>query len=169
MGNPNTAERVPFLPGTAIGATSTAELDAKDSQATPVVAKFYLPGSNILLNRPFLIRAAGRATGGTTTNLTVKVYIDSTAVFSSGAIAVNSVSGNFLLECLLFGDSTSAQIIGLGGGWVNLTAVARAITTALTSADFATETIHAVKVTFQFSASHANNAAVLQELVLDVL
>ena len=157
----DTTARCPLLPSDAIGASSTSELQFTKSGVNCTCP---FEGSNVNRNRPFFIRLWGRATGGTTTNLTIKLYYGlatGTNLATSGAIAVNSVSGNFFLEALVVVDNTSLKMQGLLKGWVNATAVAQAfLTTATTATDPSVEG-NSFSVTAQFSASNAGNLAIL--------
>src|SRR5262249_3390767 len=133
MPNANTISFVAKVAGTAIGASSTSEIQFTDSAGNNAALAI---GTNTLNSRKFRIKLGGRATGGTTTNLTIKLYSGSalnSAIFTSGAIAINSVSGNFSLDAELETDATSKILQGLAKGQVNATAVAQAATTAVTS------------------------------------
>jgi len=161
--NANIIARCGTLPGAAQGASSTSELQfagADSAQANVRVSPGYLA------NRQFVLKAGGHATGGTTTNLTVKLYLgksatigSNTLIFTSGAVAINSVSGNWELEAILIADVTSLKIQGVAYGALNNTAVAQAAIAAVTTTNPNT-TEQAFTVTLQFSVSHANNAAI---------
>src|SRR5262245_56066444 len=118
----DTSARAALLPSDAIGASSTSEISFTKSSVNVTCP---LEGSNINNKRPFYVRLWGRATGGTTTNLTIKLYYGSVAsgtnIATTGAIAVNSASGNFFLEGMVIVDSTSLKLQGLLKGWVNAT------------------------------------------------
>jgi hypothetical protein len=125
-------------------------------------------GAPALKNRRFKVRLGGRVTGGTTTNFTVKLYLGAainSLIFTSGAIAVNSVSGNFHLEAELDCDSTSKILQGLARGQVNASAVAQAATTAVASTD--PTVAQSFSASGTFSVSNASNAAVLDYLEVD--
>ena len=77
-----------------------------------------------------LVQAAGRATGGTTTNFTPSIQISAagagvpsttaasnTTLFSLTATAFNSASGNWVVKVELLWDPVSGQINGLGSGY----------------------------------------------------
>lgn len=165
-----------FAPSAAGGASSTSEFQFADSSSNALLA--YLPGSSALANKPFRIMAWGRVTGGTTTNFTVKVYYGTTSgtsLATSGAIAVNSVSGNFMLFLDVVWDSTSGKIQGRFSGHVNGTAVAAAILSSVTTPgsgtlpSAASASTIAVSASGQFSASNASNAAILDGLQVEVI
>ena len=163
-----------------LGGTSTSERFFLTSSASGGVASgsavmCRLPGSNILKNRPFRIRAAGRVTGGTTTNFTAKIYYGNNATVSSNTQiattstnAVNSASGTWLLECECTMDSTSLKICGVFFGFVNATAVAQVtLSNNVTILDPSTEpslttasaTQNVLTVTGTFSTGNASNVA----------
>lgn len=171
-----------------LGGTSTVETLFKSATASGGVAagsplQCRLPGSNTLKNRPFVIRLAGRVTGGGTTNFTAQLYLGNTTsattnakLATTGAIAVNSSSGNFLLETKCMWDSTSGKIGGYFEGYVNATAVAQVINSTLpTSVDLSTEanlnvaaaTTNAITCTGTFSSGFAGNLAIVD--VFEVL
>lgn len=77
-----------------------------------------------------LVQAAGRATGGTTTNFTPSIQISAagagipsttaasnTTIFSLTATAFNTASGNWVIKAELLWDPVSGQINGLGSGY----------------------------------------------------
>lgn len=167
MANVNTVRMAPRLPGTAVGASSDVELDLLDSAGN--AAGFYLPGSGRMLGKSWNLRALGRATGGTTVNLVIKLYVGSTAIATSGNLVFNSVSGNWRLEAQVVGDATSGRLQGILKGVGYETPVAQAqLTAGLSSVDFTTEGANLVKATAQFSTSNAGNSAILDELSLEV-
>lgn len=166
LGGTSTTEKL-FLSAIASGGVAAG---------SPLMCR--IPGSNTLKNHFFRIRIGGRVTGGTTTNLTVSLYqgtsttiASNTKIASTGAIAANSLSGNWYLECLVGWDSTSTKLQGIMYGWVNATAVAAAImTSVVTTPDLTTEAvlnvasaastnIPALTVTGTFSSGNASNVA----------
>lgn len=167
-----------FCPSAAQGASSTSEFQFQDSSSNALVC--WLPGSSKVANRPIRIKAWGRVTGGTTTNFTAQIYManattsqtlaNSTSLATTGAIAVNSLSGNFELELTGIWDSTSNKFQGVQAGWVNGTAVARAIASSVTKPALAPST-EGIGITASgtFSASNASNAAILDGLEVEVL
>ncbi len=168
MPNANTCFLTIRLPGAAQGASSTAEFQFQNKDGGNAVLT--VPAGILNGRRQIILRAGGRVTGGTTTNFTGKVYLGATIagtlVFSSGAIAVNSASGNWFLEVAFVIDATSDKIQGIGYGNVNATAVAQA-NVSVTSAD--PETVLQFCASGQFSASHASSAAYLDFLEMDVM
>lgn len=167
MANVNTIASTPLLPGNAVGASSTSEIQFLDNTGANAVLKV---GPNYLVSRKFKIKLGGRATGGTTTNLTVKLYTGAALgsnLLTSGAVAINSVSGNFQIEAELETDPTSKNLQGLFKGQVNATAVAQAATTAVGSIDATVAQSFSASATF--SASNAGNLAILEYFELEAL
>lgn len=167
------------LPSDSLGASSTSEFAfsktvVEGGTSTSRNLSIAVPGAEKLKNKPIRIRAWGRVTGGTTTNFTVKIYSGTvaagTSLATTGAIAVNSVSGNFNLVIEGVWDSTSDKLQGIFKGHVNGTAVAQVITSSVTqpAIDPSLETF-ALSASGQFSGSHASNAAILDGLELEAL
>ncbi len=165
-----------------LGGTSTSEKQVLMASASGGVVsgsplQCRIPGSNTMKNRAFRIRVGGRVTGGGTTNFTISLYQGNSATVSSNTKiatsstnAVNSMSGNFYLECLCAWDSTSTKLQGIMYGWVNATAVAAAImTSVVTTPDLTAEatlttasgaaTVPILTVTGTFSSGFAGNVA----------
>ena len=163
------------LGGTATNEKAFLSASASGGVASGSALPCRLPGSNILKNRPFLIRVAGRVTGGTTTNFTGIIRYGNSATVASntqlattGAIAVNSASGTWLLECECTMDSTSLKLCGVFYGYVNATAVAQiTLSNNVTVLDPSTEpalttssaTQNVLTVTGTFSSGNASNVA----------
>lgn len=87
---------------------------------------------------PFKLRINGKITTGASCNVTVALQQgNSTTVTSgnniatTGALAVNTTSANFQLECVVIWDSVAQKLQGaiLPSSWVNATAVATAVLT----------------------------------------
>jgi hypothetical protein len=161
--------------------TSTTETAFTSDGTIPVVLDLPTAGELANTNGPttaiFKVRAYGRVTGGTTTNFTAVLYSgtsatlsSNTAIETSGAVAVNSISTNWALETTIVWDTTSDEMHGRGWGMVDdtVTAVA-ALTNSPTSVDPAGDTSLGFVVSWQFSAGNASNAAVLDGFVLEVL
>ncbi len=164
-----------------LGGTSTSEAQfltasAMGGRASGQPLACRIPGSNTLKQRLFNIIVAGRVTGGGTTNLTLNLYLgnsttiaSNTNIATSGAIAVNSMSGNFKLICECGWDSVSTKLQGIMYGWVNATAIAQVImTSVVTKPDLSTETNlnlstkapdPSLTVTGTFSSGFATNVA----------
>ena len=150
------------------------------------------------------VTACGRATGGTTVNFTPSLLISpaatngipsltlasNTTIFSPTAMAFNSASGNWTIQCELLWDPISGQINGLssgyGGAGTQTTTAITAITpltgytaTAAVSTQSytATATIPAptgelvlyFAVAGLFSTTNANNVAYLDLLQVEEL
>jgi hypothetical protein len=164
--NANTIAFAPSLPNAAQGASSTAEFQFNNSLGAK--AEFTVP-AGVLNKRRFRIVAVGRVTGGTTTNFTAILHAGAslgTDLFSSGAKAMNSVSGSFIVVFEGALDSTADIITGMGYGSVGPTVITPAIAQAA-SQDPETALVFSISGTF--SASNAGNAAYLDEFSLEVL
>lgn len=132
----------------------------------------------------FRLRAAGRVTGGTTTNFTPTIQLgrsvtsaSNTNIASLTATAFNTASGNFHLEALLVLDPVSGQINGNFSGFAGsgaamtqtaLTAITpitgqtwAAPATSVTGAAATGENVLYFSVAGLFSASNAGNTAFL--------
>lgn len=91
----------------------------------------------------FKLRVVGKVTTGATCNVTVAIQLGSTSTVTSGntvattgAIAVNTASANFFLECVCLWDGVTGKIQGvINPGQVNNSLVSAA---ALTNAVAAT-------------------------------
>jgi len=85
----------------------------------------------------FKLRISGKVTTGASCNVTVAIQQGNTTtvtagntVATTGALAVNTASGNFQLECTCIWDSVGQKIQGvINESWVNATAVATAVVT----------------------------------------
>ena len=120
----------------------------------------------------FTIRAWGRVTGGGTTNYTPQLQYGTSAtptsntdIESGGAVAVNSVSGTWLIEANCIWDATSNILDGfschmVSGSTRTFTALA-VFDNAITSADPDANTTQGFVVTGTFSSGFATNAAYL--------
>jgi len=173
--NPTSATMFTDAGGSAVVTNLTGPVIPidSDSMALPKVYQ----------NKPFDVKCWGRFTGGTTTNLTLRVMTSATqisatdgsntALFSSGAVAVNSVSGNWLLESELIWDVTGLKIAGIFWGWIQgstNTAITQAVVTpfALTAAQFAANGV-SFGVDAIFSATNAGNLVTLDGFDIDPL
>lgn len=170
------------LPSAAGGASSTSEFVFQDSSSNAIVLT--VPNVGQLAdasNSPTCVMkvyAAGRVTGGTTTNFTTQIQwgtsttpASNTDLESSGADAVNSVSRSFYAELTLIYDVDSDRLCGIGTtlNAENLDAVA-AINNTVTSVDLAAGTSEVgLVVTGTFSGSSASNAAYLDVFCLEVI
>lgn len=155
------------VPGTAVGASSTAETQLTDS--TGSLAVCYLPGSSKMTlyggGRPFIVRAFGRTTTGASTNVTIKLYYgvsatigSNTLIEASTARAINSTSSNWYIEAVCMCDTTSQKITGYGCANVNnLFDTTAALDNAPTSVDLTVEGL-GFTATVTHSASNASTA-----------
>jgi len=92
-----------------------------------------------------LVKAAGRAVGGTTVNFTPSLLIapaggtgisltlaSNTTIFSPTAMAFNSANGNWVIKAELLWDPISGQINGLSSGYGGATTQTTTATAAIT-------------------------------------
>jgi hypothetical protein len=169
------------LPSAELGAGSaTTETQWTTTAVSGSVAKGGLlmcriPGSNILKNRPFYIRAAGRVNGGASGNFTVRIYVggsttisSNTKIMDSGAISNGGVKTNWVLEGLCMWDSDGQRITGAFWGNIHGTAVAvTTLSNIITSADLSTEpnlgsatgSSLVLSITGQFATGNSGNTA----------
>lgn len=156
------------LPSVAGGASSTAEFIFQD-RLTPANSLLLKVGAPQLKNKQFKIRAGGRVTGGTTTNYTPRLRLDSltgTVIEAGTARAVNSEDANWFIEALVTVDPTSDKLGGFGRAMVNNLYDVEAAIDNEAAADPDGELVFSC--TGQFSASHADNAAICDYLEVDV-
>jgi hypothetical protein len=137
-------------------------------------------------NKPFDIKAWGRATWGVGTNtLTVRIMTSATqisatdgsntALLSSGAVNnTAATSGSWFLEAEAMWDVTSLAIKGIFWGWVENTTVSTSISQAastsfpLTAAQFNANGL-SFGVDAIFSATNAGNLVTLDGFDIDPL
>lgn len=163
------------VPSGIVGGTThgTTETQFPDTTSAATRLQVFI-GAEKVDGIPFLIRVAGRVTGGTTTNFTLNLdygtsatYSSNTTMATSGAVAVNSASSNFFLEVWQMWDSTSLILQGCSAsGWMGTTPTihTKAVTTAVTAV--AATTVLTYTVTGLFSASNASNAAYITQFDL---
>jgi len=163
------------VPSAIVGGTTdgTTETQFHDTTSDAVRLQVFIAAEKVD-GIPFEIRIAGRVTGGTTTNFTLNLdygtsatYTSNTTMATSGAVAVNSASSNFLLTAKLIWDSTSLILQGCSGdGWMGTTPTihTKAVTTAVTAV--AATTVLTFTATGLFSVSNASNAAYVTQFDL---
>lgn len=151
------------LPSVGVGnATTESIFNGSDSNQLQLA----IEGSGVLNMRPFRVRVWGRTTGGTTTNVTIALYLGTNATFSNntklattGAVACNSTSGNFFLETYMLYDTTSNKIQGYFWGFSNGVAVSPTVQSAAVTGFSDTAEGQGLTVTALFSATNAGNTA----------
>lgn len=127
--------------------------------------------------RPFRLRAFGVMTGGTTENMTLKLYQVPQSVLaagtqgtvpgsnnqlaSSGAVAVNSTSSNFEMTAELQWDSVSKKLTGTAKFSFAGTIVAEAEISVVTTVTANVNELNFI-LSWTFSASNAGNLVTLQ-------
>lgn len=162
------------------GGTSTSETVFTSDGTNPIVLRLptseQLGGANGKGSRPIGIRAGGRVTGGTTTNFTPQLQFGTSATAASntdlesgGAVAVNSVTGGWMIEWE--GFITNGNILD-GAGRHFVSGSTRTFTdwavqdNAVTTADPDGNGTQGFVVTGTFSGGHASNTAYLDWFVL---
>lgn len=166
------------------GGTSTSETVFTSDGTNPIVLRF--PTSEQLCSangrgaRRIAVRAGGRVTGGTTTNYTPQLQFGTSAtpgsntdIESGAAVAVNSTSGNWLIEWEGVVDAGSNKLDGFGRYAVHGSTRTVADWTqqdnAITTADPDGNGTLGFVVTGTFSSGNASNASYLDYFVLEVL
>lgn len=158
MPNANTIERLQGAPATSsaqgpyvipsVVPTVTSAFVALNQQATAAVLSVgttqYFSGGTAqptfaanFDGFAFKLRINGKLTTGASCNLTVAIQQGNSTtvtagntVATTGAIAVNTTSANFQLECVCIWDAIGQKIQGvINESWVNATAVATAVVT----------------------------------------
>lgn len=128
----------------------------------------------------FKVLACGRVTTGGAINVTVKLYAgvsatlgSDTAIATTGAVSVSTVSRNWQIEATLIWDSTSKRIDGWYAASLNGTVVANTvITNAVTGVDPVTQATttgvppYGFVVSGTFGTGSASNAMYLDYFVL---
>lgn len=186
MGAVDTIRRPVQLPSAELNlsGTSTSEKVFLTTGGLPLILPFpsagELAGANGKKMSLIRITAAGRVTGGTTTNWTMQLQYGTSATPSSNtdiesgaAVAVNSVSGQWCLIAHLMIDNTSGKIDGfahhiISGSTVTYTAVAKADNTITGVVPDGSATLGFV-LTGTFSSGNASNVAYVDVFQLEML
>jgi hypothetical protein len=137
--------------------------------------------NSALDGREILLRAGILITGGTTTNYTPSVRLNSggqstltvftndTAIITPTAFAVNSVTRLCTLQARLSWDVTTARLNGQYAFNIDTTFTNWATLTAGLSAGVTNATSIVFLLTGLFSATNANNTAILKYFEMDVV
>jgi hypothetical protein len=161
------------------GGTSTTETAFTSDGTLPVI--LHLPSAgkggetNNARTARYKVHAFGSVTGGTTTNFTAVLYSgtsatlgSNTAIETTGAVAVNSISSNWFIEADICVDAVSNEMHGLGRTNLDDTVTAEAsLTNSPTSIDIDSDTEYGFVVSWTFSAGHASNVARLDGFLLE--
>ena len=166
------------------GGTSTSEAvflkDDETALICPLPSGGQLASANGKKMSVFEVLAAGRVTGGTTTNWTAQLQYgtsltpgSNTDIESGAAVAVNSVSGVWIIRGTLWLDITSGKLDGflchqISGSTVTFTAIAKA-DNVITSVDPDASATLGFVLTGTFSSGHASNAAYVDVFQLSIL
>lgn len=169
-----------------LAGTSTSTkvfLNSAGTAVTVLLDKDAFAGPTFKTFSKFRLVAAGRVTGGTTTNWTPTIYwgtstttASNTALCTGATVAVNSVSGTWNIEADLEIDNTSTKITGsfsnqTSGSTVTYTAravITNVITASSTPAlSFSTQTAQGFCVAGAFSSGNAGNVAYLDVFQLE--
>jgi hypothetical protein len=137
--------------------------------------------NSVLDGRELILRLAILITGGTTTNYTPSVRLNSggqsnlttftndTAIITPTAFAVNTVTRLFNLTAKLIWDPTTARLNGQYAFNIDTTFTNWVTLTAGLSAGVTNATAIQWLVTGIFSATNANNTAILKVFEMDLL
>jgi len=171
------------LGGTAT--TTKVFLNAAGTAVTALLDKDALAGSAGKSFSKIRVYAAGRVTGGGTTNFTPTLYwgtstttASNTAICTGATVAVNSVSGTWTIEADLEIDYSSVKITGSFSNQVSgstVTYTARAVITNVITASstpalsFTTQTAQGFCAAAAFSAGFAGNVAYLDVLQIEMV
>jgi len=177
MPNANTIARAAGLPGSAQGASSTAEFYFNDNQTTAAHAIVAVPYDQVK-RKEFIVRAKGRVIGATAGNFTVNLdagnsttIASNTTIGTSGAIACDTDGSVTLwkIQASLHIAETSSKLQGWYVGQVNNT-IGPTVTVAAESVeDLVADGVLYFKVSGTFSASNAGNLAYCDQLEIDIL
>lgn len=162
----------------------TSETAFGSPAGTPTVRSLASIKADALLGsfdgRAFRIRGVWVVTGGTTTNITLKVYLNAggntnattftndVALSSSGAIAVNSVTRPIMMDHIVLWDGVSQTL----NGSFNIQS-SNTYTAYAALSNQGTAVVGQVNLQFfataLFSASNAGNIVTMKELALEAL
>jgi len=177
MSDITAATRAIPLPSAEInlGGTSTNEVFFKTVSAqngVPAASTLvcYMPGSNVMKDRPFKVIVGGRVTVGSTGNFTASLYWGTTSLSASNVKIATGVAGigsgvstNWQIIFEGMWDSTSGQIVGVQRGWVAAKIISVAtITASAATVDLSGEsTSNGFTCTGTFSVGSATSAATI--------
>jgi len=181
MANANTIAGVAAVSasGNVVAETAFGLAPANTVRATVGVPAGFSNGA--LDGREMLLRASILATGGTTTNYTAAIranvggnsnlttFTNDIAIMTPTAMAVNSVTRLINIQARLWWDVTTARMNGAFAYNIDTTFTTWATLTAGLSASVTTAPSLVFLITGIFSASNANNTAILKQFELDLL
>ena len=180
MGSFLATTRAKNLPSTGSGNVITTAAMVLDSGGVNILV-LPLDGSQVMSNRMFKIRVAGRAVSGTTSTLTVSAYFtattpsatvasNGTAFMATSATSLASVKQSFFLEATCFYNADSTTIQGYYVGQIadtliDLTAIT---TTSLTTVSATTEG-QLFSLAVLFGTTNASNNCIIDEFEIEPL
>jgi len=186
VGGPSTSQGVYAIPAYVPTATTATVLtnQAATAAVLSVGTTQYISGAttapSFAVNfdgLPFKLRINGKVTTGASCNVTVAIQQgNSTTVTSgntiatTGALAVNTTSGNFQLECVVIWDAVGQKLQGaiLPSSWVNATAVATSVLTGANAVAAATQSLLTFVPVVTFSAT-TGATMTISEFVADTV
>ena len=179
--NVNTIAAAPQAAATGNILAESAFCIAPANTVRTVVALPSTIGNNAIEGREMVLRASILITGGTTTNYTPSIrfqsggqtdlttFTNDVAIIVPTAFAVNSVTRLWACTAKLWWDSSSARLNGNFSASIDTTYTAAATLTAGLSANVANASAIKFFICGFFSATNANNTAVLKQLEIDLL
>ncbi len=173
-----------------LGGTSTTEKVFLNTAGTPLICPFpgleELAGANGKKCSMFKVVAFGRATTGTTANVTIQLQFGTSATTASNldmesgaAVSFVSASGSWSIEGTYIIDYTSGKI----GGYSNCTHTAATATTLTAAAaidnivtssstaalSFTTTSVQGMVLTCTFSSGNAANVAYVDGFQIEMI
>jgi hypothetical protein len=173
MANDNTVASIYGLSAQTINAsTETALTQTVNGTASPFLLS--VPANWNIDGKSFRVRLVGRATGGTSATLILKIYLGTVAAgtniaaftVSGAAIPTPTLGGsNFSVETTLTYDSTSQTVNGTHGGQTANTITAIAANTQGTSITSVAGLTFSASATF--GAAVATNTITVSEFAIE--
>ena len=173
MANDNTVAAIYGLTAQTINAsTETALTQTVNGTASPILLS--VPANWNLDGKQFKVHLIGKATGGTSATLILKIYQGTVATgtniaaftVSGAAIPTPTLGGsNFAVDTVLTYDSTSQQLNGTHGGQIANTLTTNAINTQATSVASVAALTFSASATF--GAAVATNTITVSEFSIE--
>jgi hypothetical protein len=170
MANTNTAAALYGLTAQTINATAeTALTQVVNGTATPILLS--VPANWNLDGKQFKVHLIGKATGGTSATLILKIYAGTVAAgtniaaFTVSGSAIPATGGNFAVDTTLSWDSTSGLLNGTHGGQINNTLTTNAANTQATGITSVSGLTFSASATF--GAALSTNTVTVSEFSLE--